>query len=207
MEKEELEIIQEEHKEEGERLKYSGDITITLMDGDRVISKKKCHNTGCAKLFMFFTSCLAGEWSAAKSARPCKLVLFDKNPDETLYKTVPGSDKPLKVFNATYWTDNEKISTIILHDGAVLPTPKYERINDEMVCVGYAAKYHFRVPYLCLVNRRKVFKMAIYPETITSLKTDMSAYYIVDKDCEIQIPDAGGNFTVIVDWTLNIVNA
>jgi len=54
----ELDTIQ---KDEGEGLKYSGDVEITLMDGDRVISKKKHHNTGCAKLFMFFANCLTGD--------------------------------------------------------------------------------------------------------------------------------------------------
>lgn len=93
-----------------------------------------------------------------------------------------------------------------MHDSAVVATPKYQKIDDKMVCIGYSAKYHFRIPYLCLVNKAKVYKMAIYPEVIASLKDDMSAYYIVDEDEYIQIPDAGGNFTVIIDWTLNITN-
>lgn len=86
----------EEYTSKNEGLKYSGDIEITIMDGNRPISKRKCHNTGCEKLFMFFANSLAGNWSAAKSSRPCKIVLFEKSDGEVLYKD--GK----KVFNKTY---------------------------------------------------------------------------------------------------------
>jgi len=128
-------------------------------------------------------------------------------------KVEPLWDGGTKNFIPEYWTEDEKVSTIVLHDAAVVPLPKYETKvipgieTPQSVCVGYSAKYHFRIPYLCLVNRAKVAKMAIYPETITSLQTDMCAYYIVDEGYEIQVPEAGGNFTIIVDWTLNIMNA
>lgn len=201
MELEKTKDAKEEYAAKGEGLRYSGDVEITLMDGDRVVSKRKCHNTGCKKLFMFFANSLSGDWSAARTSRPCKIVLFKTGDDEALY------DGDKKIFDSAYWTEEEKVSTVVLHDSAVTAAPIYVRTESGTVCIGYGAKYHFRIPYLCLANRSIVTKMAIYPEVISSLKEDMSAYYIVDEGEGIQVPDAGGNFTIIVDWTLNITNA
>lgn len=53
--------IIEESRESFETLRYSGDLTISVMENERIISTRKIHNTGCKSLFMFFANCLAGE--------------------------------------------------------------------------------------------------------------------------------------------------
>ena len=70
--------------------------------------------------------------------------------------------------------------------------------------MGYAAKYHFRIPYLCLVDGAVVRKMGLFPGdkyTSTTRYADvMSAYFIFDSMNEyIEVPTGGCNYTIIVD--------
>jgi len=64
---------------------------------------------------------------------------------------------------------------------------------------GYYANYHFRVPYLCLIDGADIYKMALYPDVTSDLTREMSAYYILDEDSPIHVPVGGGNFTIIID--------
>ena len=63
--------------------------------------------------------------------------------------------------------------------------------------------YHFRIPFLCLVGGERVYKVGLYPNTISDLRTDICAYYLLAKDeqnkQDFEIPTEGGNFTVIID--------
>lgn len=62
---------------------YTGKIQASIMLGDRMISSKTYYNNGTSKLFEFFATCLTGNWLDAKATRPCKIILFKKDPSET----------------------------------------------------------------------------------------------------------------------------
>jgi hypothetical protein len=66
----------EKYAKSKDGLSYSGNITLKLLDGDRVLAEQKYHNTGRQKLFNFFAQCLSGDFEGARSARPCRVVLF-----------------------------------------------------------------------------------------------------------------------------------
>jgi len=176
--------IIEKHSKSADSLKYSGDISLKILDGDRVLSEQKYHNHGCQKLFNFITDCLTGNFAAAKSSRPCRIVLFEM-----------GSHEEKGVFNARYWNDDTKVSTKVFYDSAVVPGSS----NSSTIT------YHFRIPFLCLVSGAQVAKVGLYPDVITSLSNDICAYYYLDTPFEV--PDHGGNFTVVIDWKLTIQNA
>lgn len=67
---------------------YTGTVTIATYLGDRLIQIETHHNSGLKTLFEFISSCLQGNYSEAKSKRPCKLVLLRADEDE------PEDSKP-----------------------------------------------------------------------------------------------------------------
>jgi hypothetical protein len=64
--------------------------------------------------------------------------------------------------------------------------------------------YHFRIPFLSLVSGSKIRKLLLLPAITSNYATDACAYYILDE--AIEVPVAGGNFTIIIDWTLTFKN-
>lgn len=91
--------------------------------------------------------------------------------------------------------------------------------------VGKSITLHFRVPYIYLNSGASIAKMGLFPSTVsfpagTGIADpaveygNMLAYYLLTDNNSaeptfdsIEVPEAGENFTVIVDWTLSIVNA
>jgi len=174
----------EKYSKSIESLNYEGEITVKLVDGERVLSTKKYHNTGREPLFNFFTYCLAGNFTAASDLRPCRIILFELDEGETA-----------GTFKAEYWNDKTKVSSTVYYDSTVTPGAQ-----DGISTITY----HFRIPFLCLVGGANVRKVGLYPDTITSLSNDLCAYYFLDN--EFTVPYGGGNFTVVIDWTLKIRN-
>ena len=74
-------------------LSYVGDIHVKIVEDDRVYYENNFHNHGTKKLFNFFIDALIGNYTVAKSSRPCKIILFKENDDGTF----------TKVSNAVYY--------------------------------------------------------------------------------------------------------
>ncbi len=185
----------EEYSSSSQNFKYSGDITIKITDDDnRVYSETKYHNTGCLKLFNFFADCLIGNYNIAKSNRPCRVVLFKEDDDHPTYRKVGGVDK----FDITSMCEECRVSTRVYYDST--PEPNITE-ND-----GCSVKYHFRLPFLTLANGAIVKKIGLYPNIISSYTKDLCAYFILPEGKEIPVPEAGGNYTIIIDWILIIEN-
>lgn len=191
-------------------LSYSGDITIKLADGDVIYSIKHYHNTGRNKLFAFFADCLAGNFNNAKSTRPCRVVLFELSDQESqadaliegglkqaIYDEEPYSFISTEAKAMNGWNDLTCVSTKVYYDN----TPTILSDKD-----GSVVTYHFRIPYLCLVDGATVRKVGLYPNEISNYYQDLCAYYILPETDKIKIPTGGSNFTVIIDWQLKIKN-
>ena len=83
-------------------LNYVGDIHVKIVEDDRVYYENNFHNHGTKKLFNFFIDALIGNYTVAKSSRPCKIILFKENDDGTFTKVsnavyydstaIPGGD-------------------------------------------------------------------------------------------------------------------
>lgn len=168
-------------------LNYRGTVAVKLLDGDRIIYNSKSHNNGKEPLFKFLSSCLAGDFTGAKDIRPCKIVLFKQDIGE-----ITGT------FDRNYWTEQQRVSNPVYYDSAAV-----QRFDEEGKC---AVTYHFRVPYLSLIAGETINKVGLYPNLISSdqFATGLCAYNFLD--APITIPNGGGNFTVIIDWTITITN-
>lgn len=160
----------------GDSLIYSGNVKVTVMDGDDVIYQTSSHNNGMPTLFNFFIDCLAGDFNAAKSGRPCRLVMFALADGET-----PDT------FNSAYWTSDQVASTKVLYDRAI---PSFDSDNCSIT-------FHFRAPFICLQGNKKIRKLGLYPNLIENYSTDLCAYHFLPTD--VEVPSAGGNFTIVVD--------
>jgi len=84
-------------------IKYSGQVNVKILSGNKVISEKTYHNSGRETLFRFLCNALSGHY--IERQRPCQLKLFvyppaltagDKPSDfdwETAFDS-PGTDIP-----------------------------------------------------------------------------------------------------------------
>lgn len=168
---------------------YSGAVTVSSYLGDRLISKQTKHNSGLPTLFAFIANCLEGTWTEAKANRPCKLALLKTALNEEL-----TTSSPLTAEAA--WSSSQAVAKPIMHDSAV--------ISAGAGSLTSSVTYHFRIPFLSLVAGSKIQKLLLLPSNPTSYAKEACAYFVLDTP--IQVPESGGNFTIIVDWTLTFVN-
>lgn len=169
---------------------YIGTVTISVFQNERLLSKQTDHNAGMNNLFSFIANCLAGNWTTAKSTKPCKLALLRQAEGEDLKTSTPTATTSYK-----YWETKYFVANPIIYDTAALNTA-----SDTQGSVTY----HFRVPFLSLLSGAKVHKLLLLPSESTKVTSDACAYFILKEG--INIPEIGGNYTIIVDWTLTFQN-
>jgi hypothetical protein len=173
---------------------YTGTVTIASYLGERLVQKETHHNAGLKTLFEFLGSCLQGNWYEARDKRPCKLVMLKAAAEEQFSdsnKSIPTNKDTLD-----YWSAKYAICSPIMYDTAATTSSN---------ATSTSVNYHFRVPFLSLVGGSKIKKLLLLPPIATDYPTEACAYFILDK--EIDVPVAGSNFTVVIDWTLTFTNS
>ena len=161
--------IKEVKKSKSNALSYTGDIHVKIVEDDRVYYDNYFHNNGTKKLFNFFIDALIGNYTVAKSSRPCKIILFKKNDDGKTFT---------KVSNAVYY------------DSTAVPG------GDDK---SGSVTYHFRLPFLVLEGGATVKRIGLYPNIISNEEDDLCAYYDFTDGNEIEIPTNGNNYTIIIE--------
>lgn len=154
----------------GQTIGYEGVVTVSAFSGDRLQGFRRFHNEGKAKLFKFLSDCLIGDYRAAESSRPCRVVLFGSTDGQA--------------------DINKKISSYVFYDAA----PSIV-LNDDG---GYSSiNYHFRLPYLALKTNEYAYACGLYPAVISDIESDMCAYFKFDDP--IEIPSTDSNTTIVID--------
>lgn len=189
---------------------YTGTVTVASYLGDRLIKKETYHNAGLNNLFKFIGNCLQGNWFEAKYTRPCKLVMLKADEkeiltDEELAEALKSSTSakkstPSNAETAEYWNSSYAVCNPIIYD-----TAANAEFSNNGGNPSSSVTYHFRVPFLSLVSGSKIKKLMLLPSISTNYAQDACAYYVLKEP--IEVPPAGGNFTVIIDWTLTFTNA
>lgn len=172
-------------------ISYSGRVTISIVNGNKVISKKQYHNAGTVYLFKFLCECLADQ--ADGLDRPCKIRLFSTDEGD-------APDNP-------HWNADTVASAAILYDNTPVPArdPSGGDSNKYMV------SYHFRIPY-AYITRSDIAKIALYSSRNADRYSEMSAYFcIVDSRtgdyAPIEMPvSAFNNYSIIIEWDMSITN-
>ena len=179
-------------KNNGDCAFYTGTVTVSSYLGDRLIKKETHHNEGLLTLFRFIGNCLQGSWYEAKFTKPCKLVLLKQADDETFDKEDANYSTPLKKPN--YWSSEYAVCSPIMYDNAPVAETN---IPADKSNVSSSVTYHFRVPFLSLISGSEIKKLMLLPLNPTNYAENACAYFILDE--AINVPEAGGNFTVIID--------
>ena len=169
--------IKEVKESNSNAFSYTGDIHVKIVEDNRVHYDYYFHNHRTKKLFNFFVDALIGNYTVAKSSRPCKIILFKKNDDGKTFT---------KVSNAVYY-DSTALPGVGNNSGSVT--------------------YHFRIPFLALESGAIVKRIGLYPNIISNEEDDLCAYYDFPENEEINIPTDSSNYTIIIEWTLTINNA
>ena len=176
---------------------YTGSVTVSTYLGDRLTQTQTIHNEGMAGLFEFIASCLRGEYSTAKGLRPCKLVLLKQGASEPANST-PYSNTAYDSEKHHFWSSKYAISTPMLYDTA--PPIEIDTGDNPSSSITY----HFRIPYLSLVGGAEIKKLLLLPANPTNYEQEACAFLVLDT--AIKVPTSGGNFTIIIDWTLTFNN-
>ena len=185
--------IKEVKESNSNTFSYTGDIHIKVVEDDRIYYENYFHNHGTKKLFNFFVDALIGNYTVAKSSRPCKIILFKKTSSD-VFQEDANEAKEVK-FD---WSREAKVSSAVYYDSTALPD-----VGNNFGSVTY----HFRLPFLALEGGTTVKKIGLYPNIISSEENDLCAYYIFPENEGIEIPTDGSNYTIIIEWTLTINNA
>ena len=189
-------IIKEVKKSKSNALSYAGDIHVKIVEDDRVYYENYFHNHGTKKLFNFFIDALIGNYTVAKSSRPCRIILFEQTKNDIFQEDIAADDTTTKVkFD---WSREAKVSSAVYYDSTALPG-----IDDNSGSVTY----HFRIPFLALKGGATVKKIGLYPNIISNEENDLCAYYIFPENEGIEIPTDVSNYTIIIEWKLTINNA
>lgn len=177
---------------------YMGTVTVSAYLGDRLIKQETHHNAGLQNLFKFVGSCLQGNWAEAKSRKPSKLLLLRAATGENLKNGDPDRSNPID--NASHWGEAYAACSPTAYTNAAL-----SKITSVEGKPASAVTYHFSIPFLKLLSGAKVQKLLLLPSSVSDYAREACAYYILDE--EIEIPEASGNFTLVIDWTLTFTNA
>jgi len=161
---------------------YKGIVKVSIVNGqNKTISTNTYYNNGTNNLFNFIANCIAGNYINHEKYRPCKIAL---------YKAA-----------ATDIKSENRVSNFIFQDGAA----KVKNISTGLTS-GCEVIYHFRIPFVQLTSSANVVSAALWPSIFSENNNEYSA--AVNFNPEIVIPPkVSTNWTIIVDWTLQISNA
>lgn len=177
-------------------LSYQGKVKVQIACGNKIISTKNYNNSGLPILFKFLSYVLAGHYYS--HLRPCKLAIF---------KCVDTGDNKVAPVNFNWETVKEQnklytVSPYVVYDATptVLATAN-----------GYATTFRFKIPYNWLYLK-SFNTMGLFTEN-----NEVCAYYLFKKEegtgdskqivWDTQnLEDAVGNYSLIIEWTMEISN-
>lgn len=213
---------------------YTGTVTVATYFGNTLVDKEVHHNAGLTNLFKFIGNCLQGSWRDAQNTRPCKLVLLRADANEKFLIDAANeetiitdgeiqedleteSDGGLEedenhteeenVIYSTpltkpeYWKSDYAVCNPIMYDTP--PIASLSSVTDSVP--KSSVTYHFRVPFLSLINNSDIKKLMLLPLNASDYSREACAYFVLKKP--LNIPSPNSNFTVIIDWTLTFTNA
>ena len=160
---------------------YSGNVTVKILHGNKVVSVRKLHNQGREGLFRFIAHCLGNNY-------------FDRE-----------APRYLRTFYSDVSVDEGNIASVLIEDNQISDIVAFSSIEyPEASKVDFT----FLVPSSQINNNSgdaMVNVLALYSsESFSEAKmNDPSAYVYLGEDDEIEI-SSGSNLVII--WELSIEN-
>lgn len=212
--------ITDDHVQFGEfqDFSYHGDLTVKTLRGKTVTSTKTYHNNGLPNLFRFICSALSGNYTSR--LKPSKLRLFtltneneeDKLKNFTWNKAFTSLSQYVDIASASVYYDVSPVITRITKN-ADNPDQDY-----------YSVTYHFRIPS-AYISKNKIYFVGLYSNSALD-DQDAMAYYTFNKEVQtntqgesgttitkelvwdpLVIPEDAQDFSIMLEWTMSVLNA
>lgn len=184
-----------------QQIEYQGRVKLQVLHGNKIISTKAFKNRGLPNLFKYISYALAGQ--NYSDLRPCKICIFKSS-------TTGDLSNPVN-FN---WDDayNNKKMSIASPYIAYDATPVVRQESNG----SYSTTFRFKVPFNWLYLK-EFNVIGLFTED-----DDPCAYYLFTETSTIQdesgqnneisswdnqkLDDITGNFSLIVEWTMEVSN-
>lgn len=171
-------------------LQYSGQVKVSIKQGDKLITVNTGKNNGTASLFAFIANCLAG--TMIQTSKPARIQLYDLDESET-----PNDPQ---TFSSPITGKISYNTTPIVKSGLV-DNPNAASVT-----------YHFLIPYGS-INGNEIYKLGLWSVDTSGEDTPM-AYYLFHNNAgwtpitlnEKTTTNADQNYSLIIEWTLYISN-
>lgn len=205
------EEIKEEIKEEqstdksNTSIKYSGNVSITLKQGNRTLHSRNIKNAGGSSMFQFLTYCLSGIYSSAEELRPCKVMLFWN--DSPAPSGASDFDGNVSVCNFKY-----------LETSSSPANTTYTDSNTDEIIPQWSTTLHFRIPYSWIragiSTNNEINTVCLYGKNAVEppsgeLGSYAAKFQFIDPEADIWNPitvSNTDNTNIIIDWTITIEN-
>ena len=196
-----IETTQTPINTEAQSLKYQGKIKLQVLHGNKVISTKDYSNNGLPSLFKYLSYALAGQYY--ESLRPRKICIFKCQSEGDLSNPINFN------WDNVYNTNQlQTASPFVAYDA----TPIIKNNNSN----GYSTTFRFKVPFNWLYLK-EFNVMGLFTEN-----NEACAYYLFTKETSKigedgkeltdsawdnqKLDDITGNFSLIIEWTMEISN-
>lgn len=181
-------------------IQYIGNITVTIKQHNKIISKQTYHNQGGAALFNFLSNCIISDnYKAADAPRFIKLFTFLDNTISTGVPPTSGIITDSKPICASVYYN---ASDIILEDNSA------------------SAYLHFTIPCSAISNSGdgnggsgtvKIYQAGLYSANYAhnQYKTSYSAAFNFlngGQWAPIAVSSANGDYNIFIDWKLSFIN-
>ena len=202
---------QQPAKQQTSSIGYTGNITVSVQAGNKIISKKTYHNNGSKALFKFLVTCIRGDYATANSMRPFYIKLFE---------VIDGSTpKQIREYlnNGDGWvSDNSNPnfdSSKILLASSEVSYNKTATIGDDESSVTL----HFRIPY-AYIFQEKIHMACLYGKNSHGDRNWSAYYLLTDAGTATETSETSienwtaleisptKNYNLLIDWTMSISN-
>ncbi len=195
---------------------YTGNITVTLKNGNKVVSTHHYKNNGKLNLWYFLSATLAGQYAEAELYRPTRIVLYWCKDE-----AVPTED-PIAGVDLTNTNSFVRLTGEISANRATEVLP----VKSGGTTVNWTATIHFLVPpaHFSKIKDAWINTAVLYGKTeptsiTTNNKNNYSAIYFFTKQDEVSgeikwigdddkiiVNDIKENYNLIIDWQMSFDN-
>ena len=198
---------QQPAKQQTSSIGYTGNITISVQAGNKIISKKTYHNNGSKALFKFLVTCIRGDYATANSMRPFYIKLF---------RVKDGTPKQIREYlNNEGWESSNTSNTTF--DASKIVLASSEVSYNKTATIGddeSSVTLHFRIPY-AYIFQTEIHMACLYGKNSHN-DLNWSAYYLLtdagtttenleENWTALNISPAK-NYNLLIDWTMSISN-
>lgn len=182
---------------------YAGNVTVSILAGNKVISKNTYKNNGSKRLFYFLALCINGEFVTAENYRPFYIMPFQLKESEI---RTPAELRA--VISA-----GQNITTIFDQAGASKISISQDGFTEPLTSENAGhAKLFFRIPYSFL-KKQEMHAFCLYDKNSSADLDSYSAYYFLTKlnpenqeEWNVLEINQEKNYNLVIEWDMQVNN-